>query len=351
MLEQLKQTPHTRRNPLTGEWILVSPHRLERPWQGKVEDTPSDTRPEYDPKCYLCPRNTRAGGHVNPDYQSTFVFTNDYAALLEDSEPLHLEEKGLLEARSESGTCRVICFSPRHDLTLPRLARPEIREVVDLWAGQYAELGARDSIGYVQIFENKGALMGCSNPHPHGQIWATGNLPVEPAKEHESQLRYHADHGHRCLLCEYGALELARGERMVCSNAHWLAVVPFWAKWPYETMILPVRHARHLGDLSGDERDGLADLMRRLTVRYDNLFHVSFPYTMGFHQAPTDGAEHGFWHMHLHFYPPLLRSATVQKFMVGFEMLATPQRDLTPETAAERLAALPEIHYLGEKRL
>ena len=351
MLEKLRLTPHTRRNPLTGEWILVSPHRLERPWQGKVEDAPSDERQQYDPKCYLCPRNTRAGGHVNPDYPSTFVFTNDYAALLEDGEPAVLEENGLLQARSERGTCRVICFSPRHDLTLPRLGREQIREVVDLWAEQYLELGARDSIGYVQIFENKGAIMGCSNPHPHGQIWATEYLPVEPGKEHEAQKRYHGDHAHRCLLCDYGALERAQCERVVCANDTWLAVVPFWAKWPYETMVLPARHIGHLGELCATERDGLADLMRRLAIRYDNLFRVSFPYTMGFHQAPTDGAAHGFWHMHLHFYPPLLRSATVQKFMVGFEMLATPQRDLTPETAAERLAALPEIHYLREKSL
>jgi UDPglucose--hexose-1-phosphate uridylyltransferase len=337
----LREVPHKRLNPLTGEWVLVSPHRLKRPWQGKVEELPPETRPAHDPKCYLCPGNTRAGGARNPDYPATFVFDNDYAALLPDAAPGALDESGLLVARAERGICRVICFSPRHDLSLAHMDAAGIRRVVDLWAAQCGELGALPHIGHVQVFENKGALMGCSNPHPHGQIWATETVPVEPAKECGAQRAHMERHG-RTLLSDYLSLEMRLGERVVCANGSWAAVVPFWAKWPFETLVAPLRPVESLADLAGAERDGLADILGRVTVRYDHLFGVSFPYTMGFHQAPTDGTRHPHWHVHAHFYPPLLRSATVQKFMVGFEMLATPQRDITPEQAADRLRALPE---------
>ncbi len=337
----LLNTSHKRYNALTGEWILVSPHRLQRPWQGKVEDLPPDTRPAYDTKCYLCPGNERAGGHRNPGYTGTFVFTNDFSALLPDAAPGSMDRDGLLVARSERGLCRVICFSPRHDLTMPDLSPADIRGVVDVWAAETAELAARPDIGYVQVFENKGAIMGCSNPHPHGQIWATETMPVEPDKEDRMQAAFLAGRGGDLLGAVLDA-EIAAGERIVCRNDEWVALVPFWAKWPFETMVVPVRRFASLPQLDDAARDGLADVLRRLTARYDNLFRVSFPYTMGFHQAPADGADHPHWRLHAHFYPPLLRSATVQKFMVGFEMLATPQRDITAEGAAARLRELDE---------
>lgn len=340
----LSEAPHRRFNPLTGEWVLVSPHRLRRPWQGRVETLPDEARPAYDPACYLCPGNARAGDAVNPHYESTFVFDNDFAALLPESHGRCSREGTLFLARLERGMCRVVCFSPRHDLTLAEMSHDEIARVVDVWVEQWLDLGAHDFIRYVQIFENKGALMGCSNPHPHGQIWATESLPVEPEKEHRCQREYFHRH-HRTMLEDYMSAELERAERIVCRNATWAAVVPFWAKWPFETLLAPLRPVQSIAALDEAERDGLADILRRMTVRYDNLFHVSFPYTMGLHQAPTDGLDHPHWHLHLHFYPPLLRSASVQKFMVGFEMLATPQRDFTPEDAAEQLRDLSEVHY------
>lgn len=345
MLEKLLSIPHRRFNPLSGEWVLVSPHRLQRPWQGKVEETAPEDRPQHDPTCYLCPGNPRAGGAQNPDYTDTFVFQNDFAALLPDPEAHEARRDDLLLARAERGLCRVICFSPRHDLTLPEMTEGQVLQVVEVWTKQYLELGAREGIGYVQIFENKGQIMGCSNPHPHGQIWATENVPLEPSKEDERLRRWSDDHNGRCLLCRYTDLESASGERVICANDSWIAVVPFWAKWPFEAMLVSRRHARHLGDLEAGERAGLAEIIKRLTTRYDNLFQVSFPYTMGFHQAPTGPGNHDHWHLHAHFYPPLLRSATVQKFMVGFEMLGTPQRDITPENAAERLRDQSETHY------
>lgn len=335
--------PHRRYNPLTREWVLVSPHRTRRPWQGQVERQPADTRPAYDPTCYLCPGNERAGGARNPAYEGTFVFDNDFAALLPDT-PAGEMRDGLLVARSEPGLCRVVCFSPYHNLTLPQMAQADVRRVVDVWVAQYEELGARPEINYVQIFENKGAIMGCSNPHPHGQIWSNHSVPLEPAKEQAAQQAYRAEHG-SCLLCDYLAQELAADERIICANDQFVALVPFWAVWPFEAMILSRRHMASISDLSGIERDGLADIIRRLTIRYDNLFEVSFPYTMGIHQQPTDGLRHDEWHLHLHFYPPLLRSATVRKFMVGYEMLAEPQRDVTPEAAAARLAGLAEVRF------
>ncbi len=346
--QPLFAAPHRRQNLLTGEWVLVSPHRTARPWQGMVEQPPDEHRLTHDPACYLCPGNARAGGAVNPPYTTTFVFDNDFAALLPNTEPRELalgldapRTPPLLRAESERGICRVVCFSPRHDLTLADMAAADIRRVVDTWADQYAELGAIPWVRHVQIFENRGAMMGASNPHPHGQIWADERLPNEPAKELAQQRAYFAETG-RCLLCDYLAVELEQGERLVCDNEHWVALVPFWAIWPFETLVLPRVHYGALTDLGAEARDGLADILRRLTRRYNRLFNVTFPYSMGFHQPPTDGEAYPFWHLHAHFYPPLLRSATVRKFMVGYELLGQPQRDITPEGAAERLRELPD---------
>ena len=340
----LFSNPHRRYNPLTNEWILVSPHRTQRPWQGQVEKRPPESRPPYDPGCYLCPGNERAGGNRNSQYESTFVFQNDFGALLPDTPTAELDQYGLLRATSERGLCRVICFSPRHDWTLPVMPLPDIRRVVDVWAEQTTELGAMDYINHVQIFENNGAMMGASSPHPHCQVWANESVPTEPAKELRSLAAYLDEHS-TCLLCDYVALELAAGERIVLQNDHFVALVPFWAVWPFEIMVLARRHMGSLPDLAGPERDALADVIKRLTTRYDNLFEVSFPYSMGFHQSPTDGASHPETHLHAHYYPPLLRSATVRKFMVGYEMLGNPQRDLTAETAAERLRQMSEVLY------
>ena len=337
--------PHKRFNPLTQNWVLVSPQRMQRPWQGQVEATPQETSLHHDPLCYLCPGNTRAGGAKNPDYTGTFVFDNDFAALQPETPCGELHERELLLARSESGRCRVVCFSPRHDLTLARMHVAEIRAVVDTWCEEFANLGKDQQFRSVQIFENRGELMGCSNPHPHGQIWANENIPDELAGEIASQQQYF-EKNKRALLSDYLELELEKGERVVCTNEHFVVVVPFWAVWPYECLLLSRRPITSLLELSSGERDGLADILRRLTIRYDNLFKTPFPYTMGFHQRPTDGAACPGFHLHAHFYPPLLRSATVRKFMVGYEMLAMPQRDITPESAAAQLRALPEVHYL-----
>lgn len=300
--------------------------------------------PRYDPKCYLCPGNERAGGARTPAYEHTFVFDNDFAALLPDTPPEESDDGGLLRTHTEQGICRVICFSPRHDLTLALMDTEAIGRVVDVWSRQYLELGALEHINYVQIFENRGAMMGCSNPHPHGQIWSNRTVPMLPATETCYQQAYHADKG-RCLLCDYTALEIERAERIVFENDAFIALVPFWAVWPFETMILPRRHIRSLPELDADERSGLADMLRRMGIRFDNLFRTSFPYSMGVHQKPTDGASHDAWHLHLHYYPPLLRSATVRKFMVGYEMLGNPQRDITAEQAAQRLRECAEVHY------
>ncbi|WP_066832639.1 UDP-glucose--hexose-1-phosphate uridylyltransferase [Rufibacter ruber] len=330
---------HRRYNALTGEWVLVSPHRSKRPWQGQQEKPAQETRPQYDPTCYLCPTNTRANGETNPDYQNTFVFVNDFAALQADSPAGSYSKGRLLKAESERGICKVICFSPRHDLTLSDMAVEDIRKVVDLWQQEYLELGALDYINYVQIFENKGQVMGSSNPHPHGQIWAQSSVPVEPAKESAQQLAYYQENG-RSLLADYVQLELEEKSRIVLENEHFMALVPFWAVWPFETMIVSKRHFQHLGQITDQEKDGYAEIMKRLSAVYDSLFEISFPYSAGLHQSPTDGQEHPEWHFHMHFYPPLLRSATVKKFMVGYEMMGNPQRDITPESAAERLRSL-----------
>jgi UDPglucose--hexose-1-phosphate uridylyltransferase len=343
----LKEHPHRRLNPLTGEWVLVSPHRTKRPWQGQVEKTATEVQPQYDPNCYLCPGNERAGGVRNPKYTSTFVFDNDFAALMPNVPAEEFRQGDLIVARGEPGICRVICFSPRHDLTLAKMSHEETREVVDLWAEQYNELGSRDWINYVQVFENRGALMGASNPHPHCQVWATADVPNQPAVETRSLEQYHDGHS-RCLLCDYIELEGKSGERAVIANDAFVAVVPFWAVWPFETLVISKRHARDMVELDPAERDGLADILTRLTATYDRVFETPFPYTMGFHQQPCNGAANSVWHMHAHFYPPLLRSATVRKFMVGYEMLGTPQRDITPESAAERLREIAENIKRGE---
>jgi UDPglucose--hexose-1-phosphate uridylyltransferase len=337
--------PHRRLNLLTGQWVLVSPHRAKRPWQGQVEKVAAEKLPEYDPTCYLCPGNTRNTGQKNPQYTGTFVFDNDFAALL-PPEMGHLEESasGLFTAEMESGLCRVVCFSPRHDLTLPEMALEEVEAVVRTWTEQTVELGSQDFIQYVQVFENRGAMMGASNPHPHSQIWTTGHIPNEPAAELQRQAEYLEQHG-SCLLCDYIAAERKNCERLVASNEHFSALVPFWAIWPFEVLLVSHRHAGSLADLTPIEVTGLADIMRQVNTRYDNLFEVSFPYSMGFHQSPTNGREYPAQHLHAHYYPPLLRSATVRKFMVGFELLGMPQRDITPETAAARLREQSSVHY------
>lgn len=330
-----RKLPHRRFNPLTGEWILVSPHRLDRPWQGDVAEHTLPSRPAYDPACYLCPGNERAGGSRNPRYASTFVFDNDFPALLPDAGDERFADGPLL-AQAEAGRCRVLCFSPRHDLDVAQMDVAQIRPIVDAWAAEYAALGELPFVEAVTIFENRGAMMGASNPHPHCQIWAQSTPPNELAAESKSLADYLARND-RCLLCEYAGLESASGERVIYENDHVCIVVPFWAVWPFEALVLPRRHAGALGAYAGEERDAIADALHALTSRYDRLFSAPFPYSMGWHQAPLDGAGNEQWHAHAHYYPPLLRSASVRKFMVGYEMLAEPQRDITPEEAAERL--------------
>jgi UDPglucose--hexose-1-phosphate uridylyltransferase len=336
------QQPHRRHNPLTGDWVLVSPHRTQRPWLGQVEQSPQEVRPAYDAHCYLCPGNPRAAGAQNPDYHSTFVFTNDFAALLPNTPEQSVADHPLLQAQGERGTSRVICFSPRHDLHLARMSLEDIRAVVDDWAAQVADLGQH--YRWVQLFENRGAAMGASNPHPHGQVWAGSALPNEAFKEDRAQRDYWAGHG-APLLVDYANLEADRGERLVVQNQDWLVVVPYWAVWPFETLLVPRRHVLRLPDLADSERDSLAQVIKQLLTRYDNLFETSFPYSMGWHGAPTDAGDYSAWQLHAHYYPPLLRSATVRKFIVGYEMLAEVQRDLTAEQAAERLRSQPDQHY------
>lgn len=338
--------PHRRHNPLTGDWVTVSPHRTKRPWKGQVEKPPEETRPSHDPACYLCPGNARAGGYQNPTYNETFVFTNDFAALLPDTPRAEVNPHPLLRAETERGTCRVICFSPRHDLTLAQMSVPAIRRVINVWSDQIEELGQQ--YRWVQVFENKGAAMGCSNPHPHGQVWAGEALPNEARKEEINQREYFAEHG-RPMLVDYADLESRNGERVLVENKHWVVVVPYWALWPFETLVLSKRHVLRLPELVSEERDALAEAMQALLIKYDNLFETSFPYSMGWHGAPMDAGDYGHWQLHAHYYPPLLRSATVKKFMVGYEMLAEPQRDLTAEQAVARLRSLPDVHYKARK--
>jgi UDPglucose--hexose-1-phosphate uridylyltransferase len=338
LVSQLQSSSHRRFNPLTREWVLVSPHRTERPWQGQTEPQEQQSTEPYDPNCYLCPGNARAGGVRNPRYSQTLVFDNDFGALQLETLPRRVDVggRGILAAETESGICRVVCFSPKHDLTLSRMPSAEIRALIDVWVKEFKSLSQRPGINYVQIFENRGLMMGCSNPHPHGQIWATSTMPNEPRKEQEVFADYKKQHS-TCLLCDYIGIEEASGERLVCGNDHFLAVVPFWAVWPYEILLLSKRHVGSLSALDEAARFSLAEMLKNVTSRYDHLFQVPCPYSMGFHQQATDGMDHAEWHFHAHFFPPLLRSATVRKFMVGFEMLGSPQRDITPEYAAEKL--------------
>ncbi|MBK6930714.1 MAG: UDP-glucose--hexose-1-phosphate uridylyltransferase [Saprospirales bacterium] len=327
--------PHRRLNILTGEWMLVSPHRTRRPWQGKTEPASSGQLPAYDPTCYLCPGNTRANGAANPPYTTTYVFTNDFAALLPDG-PQGRLENGLLLATAETGICRVVCFSPNHALSLSQMELADLELLVGVWQAEYQALGQLPEINHVQIFENKGAIMGCSNPHPHGQIWAQQSIPNEVQKK-SAQQAAHLQKTGRSLLGDYLEQELALGERIVSENGHVVALVPFWAIWPFEAMIVPRRRQADITQLRPAEATAFAAMIKDLSGRYDRLFDTSFPYSAGIHQRPTDGREYPEWHWHMSFYPPLLRSATVKKFMVGYEMFAEPQRDITPEMAADML--------------
>ncbi|RZK47112.1 MAG: UDP-glucose--hexose-1-phosphate uridylyltransferase [Pedobacter sp.] len=340
----LEEHPHTRLNILTGESVLVSPHRSKRPWQGKVEDLAPDNRPAYDPSCYLCAGNKRSDGTQNPDYKDSFVFVNDFSALLQDTPDGELNDGGLLVAKSAKGICKVISFTPEHNLTLPEMSVEAITKVVNLWQEEYVSLRANSWIKYIQIFENKGEIMGCSNPHPHGQIWAQASIPQEVLKECQSQKKHFAING-KSLLSAYLELELEKQERILFENKHFVVLVPFWAVWPFETMIISKKHVTDISYFNATEKKALAEAIKWLTTRYDNLFQTSFPYSAGMHQMPVNSGNLPEWHWHMHFYPPLLRSATVKKFMVGYELLANPQRDITPEYAAQRLRELPDLHY------
>ncbi len=332
--------PHRRQNPLTGEWILVSPHRAKRPWQGTIEQVLSPLSPSYEPNCYLCPNNIRSNGETNQSYEHTYAFTNDHASLLPDGSDDSYKEQGLLNASQERGFCRVICYSPKHNMTMAQLSVDEILEITRTWKSEYETIGSMDQISYVQIFENKGSLMGASSPHPHGQIWATEHLPTIVENEQLHQASYFSDNSIQ-LLMDYLHIEIAKNERMVMENDSFAVVVPFWATWPYETMVIPKRHIRSLSDMTKEDLRNLSNILKRLTSRYDKIFSTSFPYSMGIHQKPTDDQEHPEWQFHMHFYPPLLRSATVKKYYVGYEMMAEGQRDITPESAAQ---ILKEIH-------
>lgn len=339
--------PHRRFNLLTGEWVLVSPHRSNRPWSGQRDQPDKPTAPRYDPDCYLCPGNCRAEGVVNPDYTSTFVFQNDFAALLSEvhAVPAVNVKDQLLRAEPESGICRVICYTPRHDLTMARMEHRQIENIVQTWQQEYRNLGALDCISHVQIFENRGSLMGCSNLHPHGQIWANSTIPTIPAKETSQQQKYMKEND-SCLLCSYLTRELEEDQRILFINQSFVALIPFWATWPFETMILPRKHSSAISSMGSVETAELAEIMQRLAICYDNLFQTSFPYSMGIHQQPTDGCNRDYWHYHIHYLPPLLRSQSVKKHMVGYELLAMPQRDITAEEAAKQLQRQSTVHYL-----
>ena len=336
--------PHRRKNILTDEWVLVSPHRMERPWQGEISSRENEQRPAYDPECYLCPGNKRANGETNPSYHDTFVFTNDFSALLSDIPSIRNTANGLLVSKTEKGICRVVNFSPRHDITLAEMDERGIEKIISTWQEEFKSLGSDPRINHVQIFENKGAMMGNSNPHPHGQIWAQQSIPRESAKELQQFKRYYSKKK-RSLLADYLTLELRLKDRIVYENSSHAVVVPYWAVWPYETIIISKRKIPSILRFTEKEKKDFANALKAITAKYDNLFKTSFPYSAGLHQAPTDGKEYNEWHFHMHFYPPLLRSANVKKFMVGYEMLAEPQRDITPEHSAAILRELPKVHF------
>lgn len=338
MDNNLQDYSHKRYNILTGEWVLVSPHRAKRPWQGQNEPVSNADRPAYDPTCYLCAGNTRINGEQNPEYSDVFIFTNDFAAL-QTSSPEFSVNDGLLRAESEQGICKVVCFSPDHSKSLADMAVEDINKVVSAWQKEYLLLGSKELINYVQIFENKGAVMGCSNPHPHGQIWSQSTLPNEVEKKDHHQKVYYDKH-QSSLLGDYLTQELAANERIIYENSDFVVLTPFWAVWPFETMIVPKKKYKDISELSEDESRGFSEAISKITKAYDALFETSFPYSSGIHQAPTNGEANGHWHWHMSFYPPLLRSATVKKFMVGYEMFGSPQRDITAEQAVERLKAL-----------
>ena len=336
------QLSHRRKNILTGEWVLVSPNRTKRPWQGKKEIKTKINSINYDPDCYLCPGNLRVNNEKTPTYSDTYSFTNDFSALLDLRENNFKE--GLLEAHSESGICKVLCYSPNHSITIPLMSINEILLVIKLWQDEYKNLGSLKSINHVQIFENKGEIMGCSNAHPHGQIWAQKRIPKEVEKKQFHQKEYYKKNN-TSLLLDYLNQELELRERIICENSSFLALIPYWAVWPFETMIIPKKQHKSILSFSGNELVDYAKILKKLTTKYDNLFNTSFPYSSGIHQAPTDNKKNKEWHMHMSFYPPLLRSANVKKFMVGYEMFAEPQRDITAETAAEKLRNCSEKHF------
>ncbi|MGC8596256.1 MAG: UDP-glucose--hexose-1-phosphate uridylyltransferase [Candidatus Kryptoniota bacterium] len=348
MDDLIQKESHRRYNPLLDEWILVSPLRLKRPWHGKIEESGEDSRPPYDPRCYLCPGNLRANGERNPVYEDIFVFENDFSALRLDSTEFQLDKGMLLKAESEAGICRVMCFTPRHDISLAEMSKSDISKVIAAWRDEYINLGRMPQINYVQIFENKGELMGNSNPHPHCQIWAQSTIPVIPSIE-TNRFKWYRENNKGCMLCDYVRLELEEKERIVFENDEFVAVIPFWAVWPFEVLLTSKSHITNLEEMDESKRFLFADAIKLLTVKYDNLFNVSFPYSAGIHQSPTDGVNHDEWHIHMHFFPPLLRSAKIRKFMVGYEMLGMPQRDITPEIAAETLKSTFDIHYKCQK--
>ena len=345
-MNNINNTPHRRFNILTGEWILVSPHRTKRPWQGKTEKNIEGKNPDYVGDCYLCPGNKRSSGEVNPDYKEAFSFGNDFPALLPDGNEEKIDN-GLLIAESETGICKVVCFSPNHSLTLPVMEVTDIVKVVQTWKKEYVELGANTNINYVQIFENKGAIMGCSNPHPHGQIWSQRSIPPEIIKK-SAHFKEYWETKKMSLLQAYLEQELELKERIVLENEHFVALVPYWAIWPYEVMIIPRKHYQHIGQLNSEEDQSFAEIIKNLCIKYDNIFETSFPYSSGIHQQPTDGEMHPEWHFHMSFYPPLLRSKTIKKFMVGYELFASPQRDITAEQAAKTIREQSAIHYTSK---
>ncbi len=348
MKTDISHYPHRRKNILTGDWVLVSPHRTARPWQGEISNMPIEQKPNIDPNCYLCPGNKRSNGKVNPQYKSTYVFTNDFSALLPNAPSLKKNLRNLLISKTEKGICRVLNFSPRHDLTLAEMKESDIAQVITAWQEEFRNLGLLDFINSVQIFENKGAMMGNSNPHPHCQIWAQESIPVELEKE-TKQFKRNYLLTKRSLLAEYIKLEMKIKERLVYENTSFVILVPFWAVWPYETIIIPKRKMPDILSMNEIEKKDFANAISVITIKYDNLFKVSFPYSSGLHQAPTDGKKHDEWHFHMHFYPPLLRSAKIKKFMVGYEMLAEPQRDISPECSAQILKGLSLGHYKKSK--